>query len=211
MKLKVRARTADYNDGQVDEIADTVNASRKSFYFDTTVDRYYEGMRLRINFPYDPACTLADPEHIGEVVRVDRKDQGYGVAVALGTRASTPAPSPMKAVPENRKPVRERRVHQRAAMIASAELMDLRTGVLTHARTSDLSLSGCYIDTLNPLPLGTAVELWIKKGEEVLEARAVVCVTHHGCGMGLKFEDITPEHRTRLSAWISEPASLYCR
>jgi hypothetical protein len=37
---------------------------------------------------------------------------------------------------------------------AGAEVVELPRGARLHARTSDISRSGCYIDTLNPIPQG---------------------------------------------------------
>src|SRR5258707_9515624 len=81
ISLQVRLRSADFNDGNFEEVRTTLNASRKSIYFFTTLDRYYSGMRLRGTSPYDPRAGGAHREQIGEVGRVQRRNDGYGVAV----------------------------------------------------------------------------------------------------------------------------------
>lgn len=70
------------------------------------------------------------------------------------------------------------------------------------ARTSDLSLHGCYIDTLNPFPKETQVQLRLTKNDQHLELQARVTACHMGSGMGLMFEQLTPEQDAILSGWL---------
>src|ERR1700719_5138401 len=83
ISLQVRIRSADFNDGNFDEVCLTQNASRKAIYFFTQLNRYYKGMRVRVTSPYDPNAGAANLEQVGEVVRLHRREDGYGVAVAL--------------------------------------------------------------------------------------------------------------------------------
>jgi hypothetical protein len=46
----------------------------------------------------------------------------------------------------------ERREVPRYPFVASAEQIDVNTGTQLSARVSELSLKGCYLDTLNPFP-----------------------------------------------------------
>jgi len=215
ISLQVRLRTADFNDGNFEEVRTTLNASRKSIYFFTTLDRYYKGMRLRVTSPYDPMAGVANLEQIGEVVRVQRRNDGYGVAVALSTCGqATPvnAPAPRAYVPpaepathESRnRSQSERRCASRSAFVAPVELVDMRTGSRIPARTSDLSMQGCYIDTLNPLPIGAAVRAQIHRGEQVLDVLATVSSRHVGSGMGLVFADMPPAQRDVVTNWLKE-------
>src|SRR5260370_17295782 len=90
ISLQIRLRSADFNDGNFEEVRTTLNASRKSIYFFTTLDRYYKGMRLRVTSPYDPMAGVANLEQVGEVVRVQRGTDGYGVPVARSTCEQPP-------------------------------------------------------------------------------------------------------------------------
>src|SRR5260370_10127217 len=85
ISLQIRLRSADFNDGNFEEVRTTLNASRKSIYFFTTLDRYYKGMRLRVTSPYDPMAGVANLEQVGEVVRVQLRNDGYGVAVVVSS------------------------------------------------------------------------------------------------------------------------------
>ena len=228
VSLQVRVRTADFRDGCFEEVRTTENASRKAIYFFTTVDRYYKGMRLHVSSPYDPKAGAANLEQCGEVVRVHRREHGYGVAIALGQARSSSAnqPTPSGAYAsstsfqssaalaafqpgvgrERNTSEIERRVATRSPFIAPVELIDMRTGSLIEARISDLSLRGCYIDTLNPLPQGAAVRLQIRRNEEVFDALAHVSSAHPGSGMGLVFNDITLAQSAVIRSWLGESA-----
>src|SRR5260370_29432005 len=83
ISLQVRIRSADFNDGNFDEVRLTQNASRKAIYFFTQLNRYYKGMCVRVTSPYDPNAGAANLEQMGEVVRLHRREDGYGVAGAL--------------------------------------------------------------------------------------------------------------------------------
>jgi hypothetical protein len=201
--LRMRIRTADFQDGRMEQVTQTVNASRKGFYFHTPLLHYREGMRLRIIVPYHDHIA-ADSEEAAEVIRVDQKSGSCGVAVMRGTlREARPVvvvehqPAPVKAVAAG-----ERRTHQRTSLIATVDLTDVQTSMITRARTSDLSFSGCYVDTLNPLPLGALVELSIQKGSEALEVQGSVCAQFQGSGMGVAFDPLTAEQRELVRNWI---------
>jgi PilZ domain len=215
ISLQIRIRSADYNDGNFDEVRLTQNASRKAIYFFTQLNRYYKGMRVRVTSPYDPSAGAANLEQIGEVVRLHRRDDGYGVAVALlsclqpttpesanasapAQPASTPAPAAASIAPS------DRRNGTRASFIAPIEMVEMRTGSRIEARTSDLSLQGCYVDTLNPLPMGAAVRLQIHRAGMILDVLATVSSRHAGSGMGLVFGEITETQRAVVEGWLGE-------
>lgn len=215
ISLQVRLRTADFNDGNFEEVRITLNASRKAIYFFTTLDRYYKGMRLRVTSPYDPMAGAANLEQYGEVVRVQRREGGYGVAVALSSSGQcTPlnapvvraaaVPSELGTLASRNRSQSERRGAARSPFVAPVELVDMRTGSRTQARTSDLSMEGCYVDTLNPLLIGAAVRVQMQRHGQALDVLANVSSRHAGSGMGLVFEDMTPAQRDVVANWLSE-------
>ena len=209
--LQVRIRTADGEDGDFEEIRTTLNASKKAIYFFTPLNGYYKGMKLRVTFPYD-ANASTNLEQVGKVVRVHRRGTGFGVAVALTTDSEGEQTSayaqihvePVVRQDKSEKPKEERRCAMRCSFIAPVELIEMRSGTRLKARTADLSLHGCYVDTLNPLPAGSAVRLQVHRGEEMLEVMARVTSQHPGSGMGLEFSGMTLEHRATLRSWLAE-------
>ena len=214
ISLQMRIRSADFNDGNFEEVRTTQNASRKAVYFFTKLNRYYKGMRVRITSPYDPDAGAGNLEQIGEVVRVQRRGDMYGVAVALSSYGST-APAPGAGKPSQAQPAvvqaelgvtsqSERRCASRAPFIAPVEMVEMRTGSRIQARTSDLSPQGCYVDTLNPLPVGAAVRLQIQRRGKVLDVLAHVSSRHAGSGMGLVFAEVAPAQSSLLASWLEE-------
>ena len=217
ISLQVRIRTAHFDDGNFDEVRLTQNASRKAIYFFTELNRYYKGMRVRVTSPYDARAGAANLEQIGEVVRVHRREDGYGIAVALsvngqpvGVQSSNLSTAAQCADPQTTGMATtvpsDRRCSTRSPFIAPIEILEMRTGSRLKARTSDLSLQGCYVDTLNPLAVGSAVRLQIHRAGLILDVLASVSSQHVGSGMGLEFGDITGAQRAVLQNWLEELA-----
>lgn len=205
VSLQLRIRPLEFSDGNFEEVRTTLNVSRNALYFFTKLDRYYSTMRLRITSAYGPFVGSGSWEDTGEVVRVHRRGDGFGVAVLLSPSSNLALPGPHAQVtrPGNARDA-DRRGDLRCSFVVPAELIDIRAGVSIQARTSDLSLNGCYIDTLNPFPLGTSVRLRIYKGNELFEVPANVSSRHPGSGMGLVFRDIAPAYRSTLECWLCE-------
>jgi PilZ domain len=98
----------------------------------------------------------------------------------------------------------KRRSVRRCPFVASAEVTELSSGTRLPARTSELGLGGCYIETLNPYPEGTLVELRILRDQGVFETKAKVVYSHSNFGMGLAFNEMMPNQRSRLEDWLAE-------
>jgi hypothetical protein len=215
VSLQLRIRPLEFSDGNFEEVRTTLNLTRNSLYFFSRLDRYCRSMRLRITPAYAPLPGSENWEDRGEVVRVHRTGDGFGVAVLLSpsSQLAIPGRQALVTLPEGDREA-ERRGDLRWSFIAPAELIDIRTGVRIQARTSDMSFNGCYIDTLNPFPVSTSVRLRIYKGKEPFEVQANVISQHPGSGMGLVFRDVGPGHLSTLEYWLceslvpSEPASM---
>jgi hypothetical protein len=99
----------------------------------------------------------------------------------------------------------EKRRAPRYPFIASAEVRTEITGTQLAARISDISSTGCYVDTINPLAGGTSVRLKIHTETQVFEASATVVYAHTHLGMGLKFGELPANSQTVLQAWPPTP------
>ncbi len=211
VSLLVWLCSMDSTGDQFEEVRTTLNATRHAIYFFTTLERYRKGMRLRVMSPYNPEAGAGNLEQVGEVVRVQRRNEGYGVAVALlpssqVTPFHLPTPDATPEVSSNQsasQSQRERRITARSAFVARAEVRDMREGSRIKARTSDLCIQGCYIDTLNPFPIGAQVHVQIQRDEQVLDVLATVSSRHLGSGMGLVFGDMTPAQREQVTNWLN--------
>jgi hypothetical protein len=98
------------------------------------------------------------------------------------------------------------RTTPRFSFIAEAEVTGPRDGTRVVARISELSSRGCYIDTVNPFPMGEELHLRIRYGCSTCEMPCKVLYTHSGFGMGVLFGEIAPENRGILDAWLEEIA-----
>lgn len=96
----------------------------------------------------------------------------------------------------------ERRQTPRFPFVAAAEVLEENTGSRMSTRISDLSLAGCYVDTINPLPDGTPVQLKISTASQMFEAPATVIYSHTHLGMGLRFGEVQPSSLNVLQHWL---------
>jgi hypothetical protein len=92
-------------------------------------------------------------------------------------------------------------------LVASVEAEEVTNGISLSARTSDVSVHGCYLDTINPLPPGTRIRVHLTKGNETFHSLAVVTYSHESMGMGVAFMEISPEAREIIQGWIAKPES----
>lgn len=103
----------------------------------------------------------------------------------------------------------DRRSAPRYALVLAAEVVELPRGAKLTARTSDISRTGCYVDTLNPIPQGSQVRLRFTHYEEVFEAIGRVVYVSPGLGMGISFEEVAPEQQALLIRWLEGPQKEY--
>jgi len=92
---------------------------------------------------------------------------------------------------------------QRFPVVATAEIVTLDTDTRLNARTSDLSLVGCYVDIPNPLSVGTEIKLRLAHQDTTFTARAVVASSESNLGMGISFTSVESEQRRVLEDWLS--------
>jgi hypothetical protein len=101
--------------------------------------------------------------------------------------------------------MQDRRNAGRKPLILAAEVVEVGSGALLSARTSDISTTGCYIDTLNPSPSGTTVRVKLVCDGEELDLLARVVYVSPRLGMGVRFdESMTPEQLAVLDRWLAE-------
>jgi hypothetical protein len=92
----------------------------------------------------------------------------------------------------------------RFPFIASAQVVETRTEARLQARTSDLSREGCYLDMLNPLPIGSRLKINVTHHNQQMEAVGRVVHSQLNVGMGVQFEEIG--QGAVIDAWLSELA-----
>lgn len=73
---------------------------------------------------------------------------------------------------------------------------------VSECKLTDLSLGGCYVETVSPFPERSGITLGLKAGDIQVEAEGLVRVMHPECGMGIEFASATPEQRVQVASFI---------
>lgn len=105
----------------------------------------------------------------------------------------------------------ERRAQPRHKMSAQVKVRQAVTGRSISARLIDVSRGGCFVETENPLPVGTATDIIISKAAQTFHFQAVAKVVSNlpSKGMGLEFTTVREEQFRTLGAWIDASARFY--
>ena len=103
----------------------------------------------------------------------------------------------------------DRRSSPRFALILVATLKEQGTDVQLSARTTDVSRTGCYVDTLTPVPKGKLVHIVLSQGGESFETSGKVAYASPGLGMGIQFDQpIPPKQLAILDGWLEKAVGL---
>ena len=128
--------------------------------------------------------------------------------------ATSPVPPRVVAVPQLgfeetrrlRPPRRDmpasRRRHPRYPCSGGVELRQQDGGQPAWGNLSDVSLTGCYVETASTFPEGSMVSLHIRTHDLDIRGRAVVKASHHTVGMGLAFLHLGAEDQQNLEFLI---------
>jgi hypothetical protein len=114
-------------------------------------------------------------------------------------------------MPAIQKPFTKKRAGPRFSFLTDAEIV-LRDGTLVPAQLDEVSLRGCYLDTLEPIPVGTKFLLKIGEGKKAFELQGKVIYTHSGSGLGIfgqgvVFTDLSALARSAISSWLRQLTS----
>jgi hypothetical protein len=106
---------------------------------------------------------------------------------------------------QNRSSSGEHRTEHRAAprikVNVPVELFVPGNDVPLRGATSDLSESGCYIESIFPHPIGTVLEMSLQLNEKVL-ALGTVVTRDPQVGNGIKFTKMLPEDQEELRKYL---------
>jgi PilZ domain len=97
----------------------------------------------------------------------------------------------------------DRRHAPRYPFIAEAEAIEVASDTKLVAKTSDLSLGGCFLDMLNPTPQGTEVRVRIFHEGATFSALGRVAFILPNMGMGVTFTSIEQDQQAILQKWIA--------
>lgn len=97
----------------------------------------------------------------------------------------------------------ERRADARIKVKVPVELYVEGNRTPFRTATSDLSLHGCYIETIFPFPIGTAIELRLQTNGTLLIV-ATVATSDPQVGNGIQFTRMLPENVEELRAFLAD-------
>ena len=99
-----------------------------------------------------------------------------------------------------------RRANPRFPFFADADVV-LRDGTCIPAQLDELSAQGCYIRTIEPIPIHTKVRLRTEHdgGTSELDGKVVYMQSGGGLGLfgaGVSFENVNAEQQAAINAWL---------
>jgi hypothetical protein len=98
-------------------------------------------------------------------------------------------------------PENERRQHQRLKIKVPIEIYPEDSSSPIRGATSDLSLTGCYIETIFPFPVGTQLEMKLQL-EGTLLLLGTVVTSDPQVGNGIHFTRMLPEDIEELRGFL---------
>ena len=104
----------------------------------------------------------------------------------------------------------DRRQQPRHECSLGAEVSRAGTTIQQRCFVTDLSMGGCYVQTSEPLPVGTAIEVVMRTQELKLKLPGKVQSVHRGLGMGIHFisEKMPPELQRLVSEVQKQQVSV---
>ena len=101
--------------------------------------------------------------------------------------------------------IQERRRYPRVKSAVALELRYAGCTAPVRATTSEISLGGCYIETMFTLDVGTKLDMVIWLDGQKLTAKGVIATRYPQVGNGIDITDIKPEDRAKLDAFLNTP------
>jgi PilZ domain len=140
----------------------------------------------------DPITFIFDAETSPELPSPPSETNAVTLMTALPARAKTSEPQS------------ERRLHQRYAWGANAQVRKKGIPVNTPCKVSDISLGGCYVELMMPFPEGTSMELDLFWSNRKISLDARVATSHPAIGMGVSFFGFSEEQYRSVQQLIEE-------
>ena len=98
--------------------------------------------------------------------------------------------------------MRDRRRATRYSLVVTAEVIEASSGKKLTGRTSDVSRTGGFVDSLDPFPEGSAVRIVLTHGNDRFESLAKVVYSNPRLGMGISFESPGEDQLAILDGWF---------
>jgi hypothetical protein len=100
-------------------------------------------------------------------------------------------------------PTGTRRAQQRFNCTGGIEMRRNESAPPVFGNLSDLSLTGCYVETVSTLPVGSEILFMLRIRESIVRGRAQVKTSHHAVGLGLVFTQLSKDDQNKLEYILS--------
>jgi hypothetical protein len=103
------------------------------------------------------------------------------------------------------------RKEPRYTFAATTEIVDSSSTVRLSGRVSEISRKGCYVDSLNTLPVGTMLNLQILRDQGTFTTKGKIIYVHERFGMGVVFVDPPEDQLKILEVWLADLPPVVAR
>lgn len=100
-----------------------------------------------------------------------------------------------------------RRVQSRLSCRMGAEVYPLGSNVPQHCSLIDISIGGCYVEMISPLPPGTAIDIIVRTDDLKVRLKGKVRSAHMGYGMGVEFVLNGPADKEQVKKLMERQAA----
>jgi hypothetical protein len=133
------------------------------------------------------------------VVRLNSGDRGSDLRITTQDFGFRTVKAPQQS---RREMPSSRRKHPRYLCTGGVELRQQETGAPVWGNLSDISLTGCYVETVSTLPASSMVVFRLRTHDLDINGRAVIKTSNHAVGMGLAFLHLAAEEQHKLEFLI---------
>ena len=99
--------------------------------------------------------------------------------------------------------VGDRRKAPRYGLMAIAELADPGDARLLSGKVTQISRTGCYVETPKTFPVGTSLKVIISRDQRTFVVKANVIHVQEQIGMGIAFVDPPQDQLKILDTWLA--------
>ena len=97
-----------------------------------------------------------------------------------------------------------KRTVPRYTFVAVTEIIESTSQACSLGKTTRISSKGCYVETLNPLGVGTSLNMVISREQGSFTTKGKVIYVHPGLGMGIVFIAPAADQLKTLRSWFAE-------
>lgn len=103
---------------------------------------------------------------------------------------------------------RNKRKFARQRVPFAIEIRDVQNGgSYSQAKTSDMAGSGCYVETMQPLPVRKILDIAFWLNSERVQTTAIVRTSDGGVGMGIEFTGLNEDTQKQLQQLLENLAA----